>query len=344
MEQERRSIRIGLTAIACAVFLRLVSVGAFDPVVKLLTRQEVASFLLYMETGRVVRTASASELLALPETTAATEPPQIQPQPQPVENANPTFSAQDAQLVDISNYNDYAVDVPAMLQTPLSWDLTQDSPTVLILHTHATESYTQTPENTYTESSGYRTLDEQHNMIRIGARIAELLEAGGIRVIHDRTLHDHPSYNDAYSNARDTIRTYLEQYPSIRMVLDIHRDAADMSSGVQLSTQATVNGQASAQLMMVVGTNAGGLNHPAWPENMALAVKLHAHLEKAFPGICRPISFRSQRFNQDLSTGGMLIEVGAAGNTLEEALTAADVLAQELLELAHGTATSDSTN
>ena len=341
MEQERRSIQIGLVAIACAVFFRLVSVGAFDPVVKLLSRQEVASFLLYMETGRVVRTASASELVGpVTETTAATEPSQAQP----VETANPTFTAQDAQLVDISNFSDYRVDVPAMLQSPLSWDLTQDTPTVLILHSHATESYTQTPENSYAASSGYRTLDEQHNMIRIGARVAEILEAGGIRVIHDRTLHDHPSYNDSYSNARDTIQAYLDQYPTIRMVLDIHRDASDQSSSAQLKTQATVNGQASAQLMMVVGTNAGGLNHPDWPENMALAVKLHAHLEKAWPGICRPISFRAQRFNQDLSTGALLIEVGAAGNTLEEALTAADVLAQGLLELAHGTATSDSTS
>lgn len=333
-------MRVGLAAIAFGVILRLVGTGALEPAVELLRQPDVASFLLYLETGRVVRTASATELLPPPEPTAATDPGQTLPsQAEP-----PAFTSQDAQLVDISNLNHYRVDVPALLQAPLSWDLTQDGPAVLILHTHATESYTQSSESPYTESSRYRTLDEQHNMVRVGEQIAQILEAGGIQVLHDRTFHDHPSYNDAYSNARNTIQAYLEQYPSIRMVLDIHRDAADLDSGVQLSTQATVDGQPSAQLMMVVGTNAGGLNHPAWQENMALAVKLHAHLEKTWPGICRPISFRSQRFNQDLSTGAMLIEVGAAGDTLEEALAAANVLAQSLLELAHGTATSDSTS
>lgn len=337
MELERRSIRIGLAAIACAVIFRLVSTGAFAPVVEWLNREEVASFLIYMETGRVVRTASASELLPVPETTAATEPTAPQTE-------YPYFSEQDAQLVDVSNLNNYSLDIPAMLQTPLTWDLTQDEPAVLILHSHATESYTATAGEPYAESSAFRTLDEQHNMVRIGQQLAQTLRDGGIGVIHDTTFHDHPSYNDSYSNARDAIQTYLEQYPSIRMVLDIHRDAAELSSSVQLSTDATVNGQPCAQLMMVVGTNAGGLNHPNWPENMALAVKLHAHLEKRYPGICRPISFRAQRFNQDLSTGAMLIEVGAAGDTLEEALLAAQVLGESLLALAQGTATSDSTS
>ena len=339
MELERQSIRIGLAAIACAVIFRLVSTGVLAPVMELLNREEVASFLIYMETGRVVRTASAQELLPPPETTtAATVEPTV------AQTECPSFSDQDAQLVDISSLANYSVDIPTLLQTPLTWDLTQDEPTVLILHTHATESYTATDAEPYTESSSYRTLDEQHNMVRVGQQLAQILEAGGIGVIHDTTFHDHPSYNDSYSNARAAIQTYLEQFPSIRMVLDIHRDAADLSSAVQLSTDATVNGQPCAQLMMVVGTNAAGLNHPNWQENMALAVKLHAHLEKNYPGICRPISFRAQRFNQDLSTGAMLIEVGAAGDTLEKALLSAQVLGESLLALAQGTATSDSTS
>ena len=96
-------------------------------------------------------------------------------------------------------------------------------------------------------------------------------------------------------------------------------------------------GQASAQLMMVVGTDANGLDHPNWHENMALAVKLHAQLEKNTPGICRPISFRSQRFNQDLSTGALIVEVGAAGNTHGEAMEAVRLLAQAVIELSQGT-------
>ena len=77
---------------------------------------------------------------------------------------------------------------------------------------------------------------------------------------------------------------------------------------------------------------------------MALAAKLHAQLEKRFPGICRPISFRTERFNQDLSAGALLIEVGAAGDTLEEALVAVGALAEGIADLALGTITADSTS
>ena len=77
--------------------------------------------------------------------------------------------------------------------------------------------------------------------------------------------------------------------------------------------------------------------HPKWQENMSLAVKLHAQLEKTCPGICRPISLRSQRFNQDLSTGALSIEVGAAGNTRQEALGGAEILAQAIIALSRGT-------
>ena len=108
-----------------------------------------------------------------------------------------------------------------------------------------------------------------------------------------------------------------------------------------MDTSAIVDGKESARLMMVVGTNAGGMNHPNWEENLALALKLHVVLEKRYPGLCRAISFRKQRFNQDLSPGAMLIELGAAGNTHAEALVAAEALAQGILELARGSATSD---
>ena len=117
-------------------------------------------------------------------------------------------------------------------------------------------------------------------------------------------------------------------------MLDIHRDAVEASDGEQLGF--TVG--SAAQLMLVVGTDASGLSHPGWPENMSLAVKLHAQLEKNTPGICRPISFRSQRFNQDLSPGALIVEVGAAGNTRQEALEAVELLGQAVIDLAQGAA------
>lgn len=225
-------------------------------------------------------------------------------------------------------------DLETLLGRPLDWNLKSENPTVLILHTHATESYTKSGER-YTETAAFRTLSEGHNMLSIGDRVAEILSQQGISVIHDRELHDYPSYNGSYNHARKSIEYYLSRYPSIQLVLDLHRDASG-DNDAQLRTLAQVSGEASAQLMLVVGTNAAGLHHPNWQENMALALKLHLQLERIAPGITRPINVRSQRFNQDLSPGALLIEVGAAGNTHAEALRAAEVLAEAIADLSKG--------
>ena len=335
MKLEQRTFRMGTALIVCALIFRLLSGGALGKLVDTLSSPEVVSFLLYLETGRVVRpvqplppTPSDS-----PETQPTDAPTQPPTEPPPVQAV---FSAQDADLVAVNSVCGYDVDVQTLLQQSLDWELASGEPTVLILHTHGTESYVNT-EN-YAQSSDYRTLDPNYNMVSIGNRIAQLLEAEGIGVIHDTALHDYPSYSDSYNNARDSIKDYLEQYPSIRLVLDLHRDAVETSSGEQLGYTVDIGGQKAAQIMLVVGTDANGLTHPDWQKNMALAVKFYAQLEKTAPGICRPISFRPQRFNQDLSQGAMLIEMGAAGNTRQEALLAAERLADTILYLSHGTA------
>jgi len=207
---------------------------------------------------------------------------------------------------------------------------------VLILHTHATECYTAAEGEDIPLSGDYRTEDPAHNMLSVGDHVAKLLAEGGIGVIHDRTLHDSPSYNDAYVNSRKTAQAYLEQYPTIQLVLDLHRDASG-AGGQQLVTVGSVDGQRSAQLMLVVGTDESGKNHPNWQENLALALKLTAVLEREDPGLCRSINLRKERFNQDLSAGGLIVEVGAAGNTRQEALLAAGALAEGILKLAKGT-------
>ena len=222
-----------------------------------------------------------------------------------------------------------------LLTEPLDWDLT-GGPSVLILHTHGTESYTKQPGEAYQESSAFRTLDKQYNMISLGDHLANLLEAGGVKVVHDREFHDYPSYSGSYSHARKSIATYLKEHPSIRLVLDLHRDASGDNTN-QMRTKATVGGKSSAQLMLVVGTNGTGLEHPDWEENLALGLKLHTQCERISPGIMRYVNLRGQRFNQDLSPGALIVEIGAAGNTHAEALTATEVLAQAILALAEGT-------
>ena len=173
----------------------------------------------------------------------------------------------------------------------------------------------------------------------VGDYLEELLETRyGIQVIHDRKTHDYPSYNGSYSNARKSIEKYLKKYPSICLVLDLHRDASgDLKN--QMRTKATVNGQKSAQIMFVVGTNGAGQKHPDWKENLALALKLQVQMERHAKGICRDINLRSQRFNQDESTGALIVEVGAAGNTRKEALIAVEVLAQAIADLSNGALT-----
>lgn len=330
MELENKSLRVGALVVACAVVLRLLSGGAMDRLVQQLSRPEVAAALLFLETGRVIRLGQAQSAPTQPE---GNVPEQTQGQPE--EPVRAVFAQDDALLVEVNSTCGYDTDLQTLISQPLSWDLTQSAPTVLIVHSHATESYAYTGE--YTETSAYRTLDENYNVVSIGEQIARQLQAGGIRVIHDRTLHDSPSYNNAYNSSRQSAENYLSQYPQICMVLDIHRDSRQSDAGEQVRSSVSVDGKDCAQLMLVVGSDAGGLEHPNWSENMALAVKLQALLEKNVPGICRPIQFRSQRFNQDLSPGALLVEVGTAGNSRQEALAAADQLAKGILELAHGT-------
>ena len=322
---------MGLTALACAALFRLGTGGAFQTAAQSLTTPDAMAAMMFLETGWVVRPkpANAPQATEPVQTVAPVFPDQDAP-------AQAVFAAADAQLVEIRNNCGYDADVPAMIQKPLSWDLQQEAPTVLIVHSHGTESY----ENTqgYAETSQYRTLDEDYNMISIGAEVKRILEEGGIKVIHDTTAHDHPSYSASYSQSRKSVKEYLKEYPSICLVLDLHRDAAEDKQGKQVAFTATYDGTTAAQLMLVVGTDVR-LSHPQWPENMSLAVKLHALLERNFPGICRPISFRSQRFNQDLSPGALLVEVGAAGNTHDQALEAARVLGKTLLGLSKGSVT-----
>ena len=336
MDHHQQSLRLGATVIACALLLRLNASGFFDPVADFLSRPSFSSLLIYLETGRIVGFSPSSEDIIVFSPESATPDFAIDP----TETAIlPAFMAEDAASIEIKYGCSLRPDLEELLVQPLDWDLHSGAPTVLILHTHATESYTKAKGEVYKETSAFRTLDEEYNMVSIGDHVAKLLEAGGITVIHDRQLHDYPSYNGSYNHARKSMAEILKKYPTIRLVLDLHRDASGDNYN-QMRTEAEVNGKASAQLMLVIGTDASGLKHPQWEENLALGLKLHGQLERIAPGICRYVNLRGQRFNQDLSPGALLVEVGAAGNSHEEALIAAEVLAQGILDLANGTSVS----
>lgn len=341
MDWYGKTIRLSAATLVCAVLLRLGTAGFFDPVVELLTSRDMTRLIWFLETGRSIPATQPPQTQppATQPTEPSTEPPAAATQP--AEESLPDTTAPtvtwDAGSVQVNSYCGYTPQVEAWLEQPLDWELRGKAPTVLILHSHGTESYENTED--YQQTTPYRTQDPERNVVSVGDYLVQRLEKAGIHTLHDRQLHDHPSYSDAYENSRESVRQYLQQYPSIRLVLDLHRDAVADDTGQQLGY--TVPGTDVARLMLVVGSDAGGLSHSKWPENMSLAVKLHAGLEQLLPGICRPISFRTQRFNQDLSTGALLVEVGAAGNTRQQALRAAEYLAEAIIALASGTTKSN---
>ena len=320
MELRQRTKRFEIFVILCAVLLRLTAEGIPQKGFLWLMQNSVPIHT-YSETGRNVRFSASSDgfLFHFRES-----PPPWLPEPE-----LPSFSPEETRLIELYNTSSRQPNLESLLLQPLNWTLAAAEPTVLILHTHGTESYTPGTE-TYTATSSYRTLDEHHNMLSIGDAVTKLLEEKGIGVIHDRNLYDHPSYNGSYTRARAAISAHLENNPSLCLVLDLHRDASGTTSR-QLRTETTINGEPAAQLMLVMGTN-----HDRWEKNLSLALKFHALLEKQSPGIMRPINLRPQRFNQDLSTGALLVEVGAAGNTRQEALLAAGKLAEAVIALAAG--------
>ncbi|MBQ2927146.1 MAG: stage II sporulation protein P [Oscillospiraceae bacterium] len=323
MKDLRRARRTGAAAIVCALMMRLWSAGGPQALVSWLFQQNIASFLTDSETGQNVRFSSSLDTFS-PDF-AETPLPLL---PEPTEPPLPFFS--DTEEIDLYYAVSKDPDIPALLTQPLKWDLRGALPTVLVLHTHSTESYTKAGEN-YKESAAWRTLDEGYNMLSIGDQVVQLLATNGICAIQDRTLHDYPSYNGSYTRARKTIQAYLEEYPTISLVLDLHRDASG-SENRQMRTRCQAAGQDSAQLMLVIGTN-----HDGFEENLSLALKLHAQLEALAPGIMRPLQLRASRFNQDLCPGAVLVEVGAAGNTHAEAQLAAQTLGQAVIALARGT-------
>lgn len=244
-----------------------------------------------------------------------------------------SLTAQDAAYVQVDNRSGLQIDIPALLTRELPFDPSVEGPLILIVHTHATEAYTMTEGARYEESSAYRTPDTEHNVVRVGRQVCQSLNELGIETIHDTTLNDMPGYENAYERTARVIEAYLEEYPSIQMVIDIHRDAVAAADGSELAMSTQLEGERAARLLLVMGTNSAGLEHPAWESNLSLALQMQALCEKDAPGLFRELSLRAERYNQHLTPCSILLEVGTAGNTLEEALRSAEYFARQLSAL-----------
>ena len=222
--------------------------------------------------------------------------------------------------VFIKNNSTKALD-PAWFDGSFAAALSDDAPQVLIVHTHGSEAYTMPKGQEYAPTGTCRTADNSVNMIRVGDEIAAVLSSYGISVLHDRVLYDDPAYDGAYERAADAIRGYLEKYPTLSFVLDVHRDAIEDKAGHQYKV-ITREDPRCAQISFVMGSN-----NDHWLENVKLAVAGQQRLTDTSPTLMRPMTLRNSNYNQHLTTGSMLVEIGTAGNSLSEALRAAQLFA-----------------
>ncbi len=242
-----------------------------------------------------------------------------------------TYDAEPAvmgSVLQIKNSTDYAVDTEALLASP--FPLGNDGPKVLIVHTHTSEAYAQSESYAYVPSDAYRTENTEYNICRVGKKLAETLERHGISVLHDTTSHDYPSYSGCYARSLSTVEKNLAEHPSIEVVIDLHRDAISDAEGNYLKTTAEIDGKESAQALVVVGTDAGGLPHDTWENNLSLGLKVQKAICEMYPGLARPLHLRTERFNGHASKGALLIEIGSNGNTMEEALYCAELVGNAL--------------
>ena len=249
------------------------------------------------------------------------------PEPEPEQSPVPLLGSEQVQETTISgglmikNETSYQVDIPAVLEAGLETQLSADSPQILIIHTHSSEAYMQAGLDRYEASDTRRTEDTNYNIVRIGDELAEIYEQAGLAVIHGREIYDYPSYTGSYTRAGEAVQSYLSRYPGIAVVMDIHRDALG-ANGIVYKTMAEEDGSCASQLMLLVGSDESGLEHPNWRSNLSLALYLQNAVHSRHPTLMRPVSLVAQRYNQHLTRGSLILEVGSDGNTLQEALAA----------------------
>lgn len=200
---------------------------------------------------------------------------------------------------------------------------------VLIMHTHATESYEGYDSEYYDTRNTWRSTDNNENMVAVGNVIEEELRKAGIGVVHDTQQFDYPSYNGSYDRAAVAVKEYLAQYPDIQLILDVHRDGIQRDTTTIVKPATEIDGEPAAQIMILCGSDPGVGD---WGENLRTAAAVTNLLESRYPTLTRPIYFSTGRYNMNLSGGTILLEFGSQANTLEEALTSARLTGQALGE------------
>lgn len=216
---------------------------------------------------------------------------------------------------------------------PFDTDIKEGQPIVLIYHTHATESFELDEKDWYDIDFTAKTTERDKNMISVGDRICEQLDKAGIPYIHDTLVHDYPSYDNAYYSSREAVQEILAEYPSIKVCLDVHRDGIERSDGTRIAPVAEINGREAAQIMIISCADDGSGNIPYFRDNFRFACVLQSEMESRYKGLTRPVLFDTRYYNQDLSSGSLLIEIGSHGNTLAQAQYSGELVGSALAGL-----------
>lgn len=233
----------------------------------------------------------------------------------------------------IRNHTKYNIDIERLLREPMKFLGTITKPyQMIILHTHTSEAYTASPKYQYASSEFYRTEDSRYNVVKVGSQLSSELKHYNIQAVHNIKAHDSPTYTGSYKRSLQSAINDLALHPSSKIILDIHRDALGESSE-QLRAAANIQGENIARLMFVVGTNEMGLYHPNWQENLKFAIKLQKRANELYPGLCKEIDLRRERFNQHVAPGAIIVEVGGTGNTLDEANESMKYLARVISDV-----------
>ena len=235
----------------------------------------------------------------------------------------------------IHNETPYAPNVDALLSQSVSQGERSDKPLVLILHTHTSEAYL--PQGTLYVAGdvGDATYsrDAAQNILSVGEVLCDTLNKKGITAIHCAVMHDDPTLGGSYLRSAETVKLYLQKYPSIQYVIDLHRDAVTTSEGALVRAVTEYNGEEVAQVMAVVGSDCNGTLHKSWSNNLALALQLREALNQGGEALCRPVSLRNASYNQELAPYALILEIGTAANSVEEARRAAVLVGEALAEL-----------
>ena len=201
---------------------------------------------------------------------------------------------------------------------------------IMIFHTHTCESYTPTEQYSYEETGTFRSTDLNYSVVKVGDVLTEQLQSYGFNVVHDKTYHDYPAYSGSYGRSEATVKNLLNSHAGTDIIIDLHRDAIGDTS---YAPSVKIGDEVVSQLMFVIGTDGGGLEHPNWKENLKFAIKVQEKANELYPGLVRPILLRNSRYNQQLGKAACIIEVGATGNTLEQSMGSMKYLSKILDEV-----------